>query len=320
VVAQMESSGVDVLVLCGENNVAYATGRVARSQEPARAGATRTVAIVTRDDVAFLTPPPLDFEDGAHQVARAVDDYRGAVAIDEWPSLVFRDALAPRAPVDAAPLLTQAKIVKLPNEVERIRAAQRVNERAMDVVRPLAVPGANQTDVTAAFYRAVFELGASGNTVDPIWDLVPRSRAELSYTATGHLPFPTPTTGRTLAKGDVCFTDAGIDLDGWASDVGRTWTIGVDAAHGRSAWNLMRASVISSLAGNTCAAHVSRRSSRARPRPTLPAPRPTPTAVSDRGSRTSMWPTASAPRAPNCRSAALISVPKSRIRSCLRRG
>jgi Xaa-Pro aminopeptidase len=224
----MEALGVDVLVLCGENNVAYTTGRVARSQEPARAGATRTVAIVTRDDVDFITPSPLDFEAGASELAGAVDDHHGVVAIDQWPSLVVRDALAHRTPVDAAPLLTQAKIVKLPDEVERIRAAQRCNERAMDVVRPLAVPGANQTDVTAAFYRAVFELGASGNTVDPIWDIVPRSRADLSYSATGHLPFPTPTTGRVLARGDVCFTDAGIDLNGWASDVGRTWTIGVE--------------------------------------------------------------------------------------------
>jgi Xaa-Pro aminopeptidase len=226
--AQMDASGVDVLVLCGENNVAYATGHVARSHEPARGGATRTVAIITRDGEDLLSPSSLDFDAGARELAQAVDDHAGVVAVDSWPSLPARDALRHRAPVDAAPLLTQAKIVKTPDEVDRIRAAQRCNERAMDAVRPMAVPGANQTDVTAAFYRAVFEFGASGNTVDPIWDLVPRSRAELSYTATGHLPFPTPTTHRVLARGDVCFTDTGIDLHGWASDVGRTWTIGVE--------------------------------------------------------------------------------------------
>ncbi|HEY3833577.1 MAG TPA: M24 family metallopeptidase [Acidimicrobiia bacterium] len=228
VLAQMDAFGVDVLVLCGENNVAYATGRVARSHEPARGSATRTVAVLTRDSVDFLTPAPLDFDIGARELASAVDDHRGVVAVDEWPSLAVRDALRTRAPVDASTLLSQAKIVKTPDEVERIRAAQRCNEQAMDAVRPIAVPGARQTDLTAAFFRAVFELGASGNTVDPVWDLVPRSRAELAYTATGDLPFPTPTTDLVLARGDVCFTDAGIDLNGWASDVGRTWTIGVD--------------------------------------------------------------------------------------------
>ena len=228
VTAQMEAFGVDVLVLCGENNIAYATGRVARSQEPARAGANRRVAIITRDGAEVLAPSPLDFEAGAREFARAVDDHRGVVAIDEWPSLVAHDALRHRAPVEAATLLAQAKFVKTPDEVERIRAAQRCNERAMDAARTLAVPGANQTDVTAAFYRAVFEAGATGNTVDPIWDVVPRSRGDVGITLTGHLPFPTPTTDRVLAHGDVCFTDTGIDLDGWASDVGRTWTIGVE--------------------------------------------------------------------------------------------
>jgi Xaa-Pro aminopeptidase len=145
---------------------------------------------------------------------------------------VVRDKLRHREPVDASTLLSQAKFVKTPEEVERIRAAQHCNERAMDAVLPLAVPGARQTDLTAAFYRALFELGATGNTVDPVWDIVPRSRAELSFTLTGHLPFPTPTAGapatRVLERGDVCFTDTGIDLDGWASDVGRTWTIGTE--------------------------------------------------------------------------------------------
>ncbi len=226
VVAHMEAFGVDVLVLFGENNVAYATGRVAPSHEPARGGATRSVAVVTRRGADIVTPSPLDFDDGARAVAAAVDDHPGVVAVDEWPSLVARDALLHRSPVGAATLLVQAKFVKTPEEIERIRTAQRCNEQAMDAVRPLAVPGANQTDVTAAFYRAVFEAGASGNTVDPIWDLVPRSRDELAVTLTGDLPFPTPTTNRVLERGDVCFTDTGIDMNGWASDVGRTWTIG----------------------------------------------------------------------------------------------
>src|SRR5581483_8536790 len=106
------------------------------------------------------------------------------------------------------------------------RAAQRCNERAMDAVRPLAVPGARQVDLTAAFFRAVFEAGATGSTVDPVWDLVPPALSALPCTLTGHLPFPVPTAARVLAAGDVIFNDTGIDLDGWASDFGRTWTVG----------------------------------------------------------------------------------------------
>jgi len=222
---QMAAFGVDVLVLCGENNVAYATGRVARSQEPARAGATRSVAIVTRDDHLVFQPPSLDLDDGARALAAAVADCSGVVAIDEYPSVVAYAALRERAPIDAAPLLSQAKIVKTPDEVERIRAAQRLNENAIDIVRPLATPGARQTDLTAAFFRAIFEFGATGNTVDPIWNIVPPSIDGAGFTLTGHLPFPNPTTDRVLTTGDVMFNDMGIDLEGWASDFGRTWII-----------------------------------------------------------------------------------------------
>jgi Xaa-Pro aminopeptidase len=59
-----------------------------------------------------------------------------------------------------------------------------------------------------------------------VWDVVPRSLADLPYTATGHLSFPTPTANRALEAGDVLFTDSGIDLHGFASDFGRTWAVG----------------------------------------------------------------------------------------------
>jgi Xaa-Pro aminopeptidase len=226
VLDQMAAFGVDVLVLCGENNVAYATGTVAPSREAGRAGASRTVAIITRDTVVLLQPPPLDLPEHSHELAAAVHDFPGAVAIDEYPSLALHTALRDRAPVDASALLAQAKIVKTPPEVERIRHAQRINEAAMDVVRPLVVPGARQVDLTAAFFGAVFELGATGNTVDPVWDIVPPALDDVGFTLTGHLPFPTPTTDRVLAPGDVVWSDTGIDFHGWASDFGRTWTVG----------------------------------------------------------------------------------------------
>jgi Xaa-Pro aminopeptidase len=225
---QMQRAGVDVLVLCGETNIAYAIDVLAQSREPARAGACRRVAVVHGDDAALFAPGSLDLDAGAGVVAAAVADLvdgHGVVAIDEFPSLVLRDVLARFAPVDAAPLLAAAKIVKTPDEVERIRGAQLLNDRAMDAVAPVAVPGATQHELSAAFYRAAFSLGATGNTVDPVWDVVPPARAAL-FSLTDDLPFPTPSTGRILEPGDVIFTDTGIDLDGWASDVGRTWIAG----------------------------------------------------------------------------------------------
>ena len=224
----MQTHGVDVVVLCGENNVAYATGRVAPSQEPARAGATRTVAIVTAADERLVAAPLLDFDEGATELASVIADYPGTVAIDEYPSLPVRSALQARSPGDARPLLAAAKFVKTAEEIDAIRRAQRINEQAMDDVLPILRPGIRDTDLSAVFFRRIFELGATGNTVDPIWNVIPKALADGPFTFTGHLPFPVPTTGRTLEKGDVIFNDAGIDLHGWASDFGRTWCVGVD--------------------------------------------------------------------------------------------
>jgi Xaa-Pro aminopeptidase len=227
-IGQMQHHGVDVLVLCGENNITYATGNAAPSQEPARAGATRNVAIITMSDERVLTAPDLDFEIGSRALAATVADYSGTVAIDEYPSIALRAALANRSPRDAGPLLRTAKFVKTPDEIETIRRAQRLNEQAMDAVFPILRPGLRDTDLTAAFFRQIFELGASGNTVDPIWHVIPMSRADGPFSFTGHLPFPLPASGRALEKGDVIFNDAGIDIDGWASDFGRTWYVGCE--------------------------------------------------------------------------------------------
>src|SRR5207248_8011646 len=134
------------------------------------------------------------------------------LAIDEYPSFAVRAALAERAPGSAAPLLTAAKFVKTPEEIETIRRAQRINEQAMDDVYPFVKPGIFDNELTALFFRRIFELGATGNTVDPIWQVVPKLLAAGPFSLTGHVPFPLPTTGRVLQQGDVIFNDTGIDL------------------------------------------------------------------------------------------------------------
>jgi Xaa-Pro aminopeptidase len=172
--------------------------------------------------------PLLDFSGGAAALASAAADYPGTLAIDQYPSFAVRSAFAGRSPVGAGPLLAAAKLVKTRDEIERIRRAQRINEQAMDDVLATLRPGIRDTDLTALFFRRIFELGATGNTVDPIWNVIPASISEGPSTLTGHLPFPWPTSGRVLEKGDVLFNDTGIDFEGWASDFGRTWCVGVE--------------------------------------------------------------------------------------------
>jgi Xaa-Pro dipeptidase len=89
------------------------------------------------------------------------------------------------------------------------------------------------TELSGAFLRGIFELGATANTVDPIWQVMPARIADGPYSATGDVVFPTPTTNRRLEAGDVVWVDTGIDYEGYASDFGCTFVVGGPQARHR---------------------------------------------------------------------------------------
>jgi Xaa-Pro aminopeptidase len=134
-------------------------------------------------------------------------------------------ALAGVEVVSAGAVLGPAKLCKTPDELACIRAAQRINERAMADVQAALAPGTPQTHLTARFLRRIFELGAHANAIDPIWQAMPSTKASGPWTTHGGLAFPTPTTDRVLDEGDVLWVDTGIHYEGYASDFGRTWIV-----------------------------------------------------------------------------------------------
>ena len=81
---------------------------------------------------------------------------------------------------------------------------------------------------SAAFLRRVFELGASANGIDPIWQVMAPTRELGPWTLHGDLAYPTVTTDRFLREGDVIWVDSGITWEGYASDYGRTWITSSD--------------------------------------------------------------------------------------------
>jgi Xaa-Pro aminopeptidase len=226
-------------VLVGTNAVSYATGAHLPGVDSGRASMLRSVAAVVRGDSSphLFTPypegaPPELARDHIHGPlypelgAGRVDLFAtgSRVGVDELTSLV--DGLEC---VAAAGVLGPAKLCKTPDELACIRQAQRINELAMRDVQPLLRrPGVRQTDLTALFLRRVFELGASANAIDPIWQVMPSTKAAGPWTVHGDVAFPTPTTGRELLDGDVIWVDTGISFEGYASDFGRTWIVGDD--------------------------------------------------------------------------------------------
>jgi len=248
----MKDQGMEALVLAGTSPVQYATGARIASADSSHGIYQRTVAVVLAEDdqphlfctepacaPAELGPdhvhPPLYLESpmGVEALGRwlkehvspgsrlGVDDKTVAMHehLGEWCDVEWTEANY---------VLGPAKVTKTPDEVECIRRAQRINELAMYDVQAALRPGMRQSDLSAIFLGRIFELGAWGNCIDPIWQVMPTSKAEGPYTTNGELAFPLVTTDRLLAEGDVIWCDTGISYAGYASDFGRTWVVSED--------------------------------------------------------------------------------------------
>ena len=246
---QLDAQGVDGLVLLGSSAVAYATGAAEPAQDGDRAALFRTVAVVVRGESAphlytmYVDGAPADLpdghlhgalfpdlDDGIEQFAQAVADHFGPgarIGIDHQTHALLR--VLPNIDwVDAADVVSAAKLIKTPDEVACIRTAQLLNELAMVDARKLLRPGVRQIDLSAVFLRRIFELGASGNGIDPIWQVMAPARDHGPWTLHGDLAYPTVTTDRFLREGDIIWVDAGITWQGYASDYGRTWITSAD--------------------------------------------------------------------------------------------
>jgi Xaa-Pro aminopeptidase len=241
---QLEAQGVDGLVLLGSAGVVYATGADAPGEDSGRAGLFRPVAVVVRGEraphlyTAFWDGVPAempadhvhgplfpDLDDGFDHFVEALQSHfpPGApLGVDEQTHPMLR-SLGAFEWIDANAVLGAAKILKTPDEVSAIREAQRITEQAMDSAREALRPGLRQTDLSGIFLRRIFELGATANAIDPIWQVMTPNKAEGPWTSHGDLAYPTSTTDRILREGDVIWVDAGICHQGYASDFGRTW-------------------------------------------------------------------------------------------------
>jgi Xaa-Pro aminopeptidase len=250
--AQLPAQGLDALLLLGTSAVSYATGADAPATDAARAALARSAALVVRGEASphLRTPYPEgappelpadhlggavypDLDDGAAALAAWVGERvapGGRIGVDEVTHPMARcfGANGGLDLVSALPALGAAKLAKTVDELACIREAQHLTEAAMADVVPLLRPGVRQTDLTGAFLRRVFDLGIEHVGVDPIWQVIPATRAEGPQTVHGDLAFPTSSTDRALDDGDVIWSDTGLHVGGYASDFGRTWIVGDD--------------------------------------------------------------------------------------------
>jgi Xaa-Pro dipeptidase len=249
----MADNGIDALILLGNANVVYSTGTSWPLLDAGLSHVERPVAVVLADDEwphLFMPfregassdsglpadhlhgPVYLEFDEGVAAFGRHIAELIPAgtmLAVDETTGAMRRAGkrLFPgAAPSDAALVIGPAKLVKTPDEIACIRTACRITEQAAAEVQAAVAPGTRQIDLSAMFVRRAFELGATANMLDAIWQVMPDTRAAGVWTTHGDLALPLLTTERELAKGDVLWTDVSITYHGYCSDFGRTWLVG----------------------------------------------------------------------------------------------
>ena len=249
----MADHGVDALILLMNGHVVYATGASWPLLDAGLSHVERPVAVVLADDehphlfmpfrsgASTESPVPddhlhgpiyLEFDQGVEHFARILAELipPGAnVAVDELTGAMRRTApklFLSGAPSDAAIVVGAAQLVKTQDELSCIRKACQITEEAIVDVQKALAPGVRQIDLSAAFVRRAFELGATANMLEAIWQVMPSSREAGVWTTHGDLALPLLTTDRELAAGDVLWTDQSITYAGYCSDFGRTWVVG----------------------------------------------------------------------------------------------
>jgi Xaa-Pro dipeptidase len=250
----MAAHDVEVLLLAAGRNVEYATGfPVTLDDAPASRRSDR-LAMVAGDGVAWLVDASID-DDPAAALGAVVEAVAGRgrcrLGVDEFtvPLLETLRSVQAVEVVDATPVMRDARIVKTVDEISCIRAAQRINEAAVDTLRGDAVPGVSETVLTERFLRRIFQLGAAANLVDPVWQSM---TATAERTRFGQPAYPAPPRGRVLADGDIIWVDTGVAYGGYSSDLGVTWPVGASTAAHRDDFRRWR-EVTDLVLGAVCA-------------------------------------------------------------------
>jgi len=133
--------------------------------------------------------------------------------------------------------LKRMREVKSADEVEKIRAAQRIAEAAFAQVLPTIVPGMTERELALALDFAMLCGGAERVAFDTI----------VAAGMNGSKPHAVP-GNYALQRGDLITMDFGAVVDGWHSDMTRTVALGEPNAQAREIYAVVLAAQEAALA------------------------------------------------------------------------
>lgn len=222
--ARLADDGIDAAVITASANVVWLTGFGGSNGTVLVAG--DGAVLVTDSRYAEQAPEQLEAAGCDAEVVIAGDPVAvgaerfGAAAVVGLEETIawgdqrrWAEAAADLAPM--ASVVEELRAVKDPAELARIEAAAAVTDEALAEIRPRLRPGTSETEIQRGIDDAIRARGAAGPAYDTIVASGPNSAR----------PHARP-TDRELAPGDLLIIDAGAVVDGYRSDMTRTFVMG----------------------------------------------------------------------------------------------
>ena len=239
---QLEVQGLDAVLITDEKNQRYATGfpitdgavfvsrdrawlitdsRYIEAATAAVAGSGITVVLYTKEHGLTDCLREAIRESGAEKLA--AEDRK--LSYSEY--LAYEKDLG-RELLGAGDMFITLRAVKSGEELESMREAQRISEKALEAVLHTIKPGMTEKQVAAELVYHMLLNGSEANSFDPI--VVTGSKTSLPHGVPGD---------KVIQAGDFLTMDFGCLKNGYCSDMTRTVAVGYATEEMRSVYDVV---------------------------------------------------------------------------------
>ncbi len=241
VIENMKAEGLSQILVTAPASVFYLIGTYIGPGE-------RMMALIIRDDGAVIlhgnrmfalkgnvSVPLVEHDDTDDCVAiLSRDILPGKVGIDKfWASQFTIRLMQMRSditPVLGSGPVDKARMEKGQDEIDRMRAASRLNDQVLEKTIAQLREGMTEAEVGAIYTRTAKELGAQGNSFPPLICF------GANCAEPHHFTDSTP-----LKPGDSIILDVGVKLNDYCADMTRTVFFGEPTEEQRRVYELVRA-------------------------------------------------------------------------------
>jgi Xaa-Pro dipeptidase len=247
--AIMRGKGIDALYLDVSSSMTYFTGLKFRRTER-----MHSAILPARGEIVYVSPA-FEVEKLKTMTATVTETVRalgypsGTIAVDEATPFFTFDGLRRAGNaytfVNSIDVTAGCRMIKSEQELALMQTAKTITLQAHKAAARIMREGITTTEVQAFLTAAHRKLGSEG---DPPFNAVLFGEA----TAYPHgVPYP-----QTLKEGDMILIDTGAPVDGYLSDITRSYVFGEPSRRQRDVWNLEKAAQAAGFAaarpGNRC--------------------------------------------------------------------